>query len=230
MSSVPVYPPLPEALKAIAALSPQAFEALRADVASAQAYTFSQKRCKALADILGLQYKQVYVVLSSVNFLYERFREWRGDDDKTEDVVREFLDATGLGDQLGGNLEEGTKRLVALTVEHPEVERSRKVRWLRTGILDTAVEFSSFVEIRPRFSRDRQRIEELVPMVLFRVGVESDGNDAKSHVFQLSPKGLGKLKEAIADVEKKMTALSADERFRPSLIDDPVSPPVESAE
>jgi hypothetical protein len=126
-------------------------------------------RVTAVAECLESDESDVLNLLQSLDFLYDRCREWETGDEGFGAPLRSFLRATRLWGALGADAESVFDRLTKLLQPNPTLEHTRKLRWLRTGILETAVEFASLVDLRPDFSEDRSEVHGLVPVVLVRV-------------------------------------------------------------
>ena len=208
------YAGLVESLKIVTELSDGQLEDLKEAVSGNDGYNHSLSRCGALAKRLGgtLDASKVFHLLVSLEFLYDRSREWEDKEGDGTKSLQEFLEITGLIETLGSDRLQ--IKLLPLIVKNPAIQRRRKLKRLKTGILDTAVGFSSFVDIRPRFADDRSTLEELVPVVIIRVETESEDNNQRSPVFQLNLAGLTKLRAALEDIDKKLDALKKDERLR----------------
>ena len=218
------FPELPEALKAIVKLNEDQFELLRGAVSGPAGYDQSLQRCEELARTLNsdLELSDVWKILSSLRFLYYRAREWASRD--MMEALREFFVIADLEESLGDDPKRGYNRLKELLSRNPALERKRKLRWLQIGILPTATTFASFVDIRPNFTDDRSVVEDLVPVVIFRVDTDTDINADRAHVFQLTIDGLAKLRVAVEDIEKKLASLRADkallDRLHETSLDD----------
>lgn len=206
---------LPWALEKIAGLDERQFQVLRDAVTGPAGFDRKLVRCEVLADQLKADLKpsDVFHLLLPLRFLYDRCRDWEKDGRETGAALREFLELTGLDEHLGKEPGPALKRLLELTAKNPEIERRRKLRWLRTGILETAVEFASFVDIRPRISDDRSAIQGLVPVVIFRIATESESGGEESYVFQLPQEGVSKLRAVLEDIEKKLKLVESDPLF-----------------
>jgi hypothetical protein len=109
--------------------------------------------------------------------------------------------------------ERGFERVAALVVGNPAASRTQKRTWLRTGILDNAVGFASFVDIRPNFTKDRSDIVELLPVVIFEIETESN-YDVNSIVFQMTGETLAQLITALDDVQKKLKIITDTPQFK----------------
>jgi hypothetical protein len=167
----------------------------------------------AVAKSLGSDESAILDLLESLDFLYDRCREWETGDENFAPPLRSFLRGTRLWGALGPDAEASFDRLIELLQPNPALEQLRKLRWLRTGILETAVEFASFVDLRPDFSKDRSEVRGLVPVVLLRVRTESDLERDRSHVFQLTLDGVRKLRKVLEDIDQKLHAISQSGEF-----------------
>jgi hypothetical protein len=206
------YSSLVSSVETIARLNEQHYETLRDAISSADGYDHSLSRCNELAKKLNGEFdaSKIFELLVSLEFLYDRLRGWEVQERDADKSLREFLEVTGLFKKLETE-KNGYEKLSRLVAKNTALERRKKLNRLRTGILDTATEFSSFVDIRPRFADDRSALEELVPVVILRVTTESDGEkSARSPVFQLSLAGVRKLRRALDDVDNKLKALKTD--------------------
>lgn len=209
------YMPLPDSLEQIAKLREEKFKLLFETVSGPQGFERSLERCASLAESLGEgNASDAFHLLSSINFLYRRCRNWETSERDVSAALREFLGVTDLQSAFGDNFEAGFKRLLQLVEPNPAVERKRKLRWLRTGILDNAINFSSFVDLRPSFSEDRKTIEEIIPSIILRIVTESDHGPDQAHVFQLTEDGLNKLRRTIDDISQKLSVVLGDEDLK----------------
>lgn len=206
------FPPLGHVVEQIAALTAEQFAALHRSVSGEKAYDYSQERLQSLrqelgGDQSGPDVSELFFLLSALDFLYNRLGEWDISGRGRQAELNEFIGVTGLVPKEASD--EARRRLVALVQDNPFLERRRKLQWLRTGILETAVEFASFVDIRPAFDKSRSLIEDSVLAIVLRIGTELHGGDDRAHVFQLTEEGLSKLKEVVEDIEKKLTTIKA---------------------
>ena len=201
------FPPLPKALQRISELEDAHYEALLAETGGPNGFSVAEPRVTAVAESLESDESDVLNLFQTLDFLYDRCREWETGDEGFGAPLRSFLRATRLWGALGPNAESVFDRLTKLLEPNPTLEQIRKLRWLRTGILDTAVEFASFVDLRPDFSKDRSEVRGLVPVVLLRVRTESDLERDRSHAFQLTIDGVRKLRKVLEDIDRKLDAI-----------------------
>ncbi len=214
MPSLPLLslPPLPDALGQIAKFDPDQFAALLDAVSTEEGFGRGRERCERLSQTLGLDDPvTVFGVLASLSFLYEGPGQRPSDDQEYFESLREFLKSSELWSNLGKDPEAAFDRLIRLLQRNSSVDTSRKIQWLKTGILPNAISFASFVDLRPNFSEDRESIDSVVPVVVFSIETDEDGEES-SHVFQLSEAGIKKFEDALQDVSKKLSALRNDPR------------------
>lgn len=205
------FPPLPQALQQVARLSEPQFNVLRTAVLEPEGFDSSYVRSKQLARQLGgeISARDVSNIMRSLLFLKNRFRDWEGLEGDTETAVRELFEFIGLNNFA----DEKTNRELyyrvgeLLNEDDPAVEQRYMMQWLQTGIIETAIDFDSFVDIRPRFSSDSSTIEEFIPVVIFRAEVENDYGDTKSHVFQLTTKGVDALRAVVISIDDQLSAV-----------------------
>jgi hypothetical protein len=207
---LPYFPELHVALRTIVSLNDEQYKVPQEAISGPEGFAVTAERCRVLATRLQTGSPQVATLISSLEFLYQRSREWVSQRRDVLTALRDFFSLADLEKHLGDQQSLGYTRLGALLVKNPIVERQRKIKWLQTGILETATAFASFVELRPNYTDDRAEIEEFVPVTIFRIVTESDLTEDHEHIFQLTPEGLQKLREAIDDVENKLKNLYAD--------------------
>jgi hypothetical protein len=220
------FPPLHEALDHIGELDEHQFQVLLEAVVGQQGFKRSFSRSESLANQLqgDLSTSDVFNILGSLNFLYDNSRKWE-DEEKTERerALGQFLEFTGLNSKL--NAKFGPKifdRLNKLTAPNLAIQRRNKIRKLKSGLLDTATGFASFVDLRPRFTTDRGVVEELIPITILRIELRTEYGPDKSCVFQLSTDGLSKLTQVLSDIEKKLSAIKRDKGLSERLISESV--------
>lgn len=211
MSDFLPYPPLSVILTQLGQLNDNEFGTLLEAVTGSQGFERGIDRCKSLAGSLGtISTTDVFNLLSALHFLYNRCREWESSDVDFAPALRELFEVSDLISHIGEDSEVGFDRIVQLAKPNPTIEQKRKQRWLRTGILQNAVNFSSFIDLRPNFSSDRKTITELIPTIILRILTESDQGEDQSHVFQLTEDGLNKLRETIDDISMKLSTVQED--------------------
>lgn len=203
------FPPLASSFETLAGLNDEDYSFLLAEVRGPNAFARDISRCSQLAEKVQLEIHQIFHLLVSLQFLYDRCRDWEKSDKSIESELLEFLEITQLRKKLWDNTEKH-QRLLDLLQRNPTLERRRKLTWLRTGILDTAVEFASFVDLRPTFSDDRSSVEDLVPIAILKVVARSDSGEDKIHIIQLTSSGLKQLRNTIRDIEAKLSCIAKD--------------------
>lgn len=204
-------PPLPASLRYLSELSDDKFSILKNELIGKDGLDKSSERVNVLAKILEeSEVLKVESLLASLAFLYRRTREWADEDESTSEILRKFLEISDLWSILGEAAEKNLDRLASLLASQPLIDRESKLAWLRSGILDNAVGFSSFLDLRPDFNKERTKIQSFVPIIIFNVQVESDTGEDKSYTFQISEIGLNHFKKSVDDAFKKLDALRSD--------------------
>jgi hypothetical protein len=179
-----------------------------------EGFNRSISRCNKLARELesDLSSRDVFTLLNALEGFYDNSREWEG---FGREPLAELFEFAGINGELDGEIiQVGYRRLRELIVVNPVVENLNKYRWLQTGIIDTVVDFSSFVELRPHFADDRSKIEELLPIIIFRILTASDAGTHNSCVFQLTREGMTRMHAALIDAEKKLGVLETDAELK----------------
>jgi len=212
------FPPIQQALEKLATLTEEQFNSLRDEVLGPETFSRGYHRCEKLAEKLGadLSPRDVFNILTSLEFLYDNARSLEASERPGHDALKEFLEFTGLDETLGEKSDLAfDERVRPLVATNAIVERRRKIRRLKSTLIDTAMDFASFVDVRPSFADDRSRIEELVPMVFLSVGIRTEEGPDKTFFFQMSREGFAKLHSTVADIEKKLAAVNSDEHLGP---------------
>lgn len=214
------YPPLTATLKKLTSLKESQMEILFQFVEES-GFARDLTQCKTISKKLNEELKpsEIFQIFGSIRFLYDRCRTWEEGEGEYKVQLKEFLELTGLITETDKESEEtGYQRLDRLVAKNRVVERKRKVNWLKTGILDTAIDFSSRIDLRPRFSEDRGKIEDLIPGIVLRIVSDGNRGDEKTQVFQLTKEGLSKLRRSLEEVEKKLDTLSSDPIIGPKIL------------
>jgi hypothetical protein len=90
------FPPLPKALRRISELEDAKYEALLAEIGGPNAFSMAEPRVAAIANSLGDDEGDVLELLESLDFLYDRCREWETADEDFGPPLRSFLRTTRL--------------------------------------------------------------------------------------------------------------------------------------
>lgn len=90
-------------------------------------------------------------------------------------------------------------------------------QWHQTGLIDVVLDFDSFIDIRPvflesetQYKDDRinenkeYKIEELISLIIFRVGVSKDFGSTKSYVFQMTETDFLALESEVARIRTRL--------------------------
>lgn len=220
------YPKPASAVSALHDLSEAEFGTLRDELRGSSAFDYSLARCVGLSKALCARRTpaELFELIHTLSFLYDAAREWDRDKQDRLSELLKLIEFTGRPDGLSEDAERvGLARTLELVAKIDDVERQRKLQRLRTGLLPTASQFASFIDLRPRYSESRDKVLEFVPIVLFQIALESDVEEQRSAVFQVNLDGLAALRGLLDDIDAKLAALVADQSIRDRLADTPVS-------
>src|SRR6266849_7903073 len=97
------FPPLSQALEKIASLEESQFQILRGAVTGPLGFDRNFARCKELVAQLGgrLDTSEMFNLLVSLRFFYDRSREWETSHRDLHDALEEFLELADLRKTLG---------------------------------------------------------------------------------------------------------------------------------
>lgn len=206
------YPHLPQALEKIGQLGDNQYEILLGAIAGPQHFDRTPERCRELAAELnsGMTAGEVGNLLGSLLFIYNNVTQEGAGKGEALGSLQEFSEFTGLR-EIWGKDPSGPEysRVAKLVTRNAGLDRQRQNHWLQTGVADLAVDFDAFVDLRPRFSAE-SKIEELIPIVLFRVSVESDHGPGKAYVFQLNMEGIEDLQAVLDNVQEQLESVISD--------------------
>lgn len=202
------FPPLPQALELIADLSDEEFERLKTAIAGDVGFPTSFARCKAIAQQVGseISINGVQNILRSLQFLRNRTDE--GMEDDGPEAVYELFEYVGLDKVFDrhkyARLYARVGRLLRPT---PAAETYYQREWLKSGLIDTAVDLDWFVDLRARFSEDQSAVEELVPVVIFRLVLANDRGEEKAQVFQLTAEMLATFETGVRSIDEQLEVI-----------------------
>lgn len=197
-------PPLPVALRWITEFDEATIGALGRRLQEPEAFVLGREKREALHAELGLDHSQVDQLISSLEFLYDHVHHSAADEAEPAEALRGFVQKSGLWSYLGEDPKTTLAKLERLLEKNPYVERARKRQKLQEGILDNAIEFTSFLDLRANFSKNRDSIQEVMAILLFEVVSEKSDGTSQSHVFQLTEERLYMLKRVVEDAVKKI--------------------------
>jgi hypothetical protein len=117
------FPPLPRALERISELEDAQYEALLAEVGGPNGFSWADPRVHAMVESVGARNEtEVLDLLQSLDFLYDRCREWETGDEDFRPLLRSFLRASRLWGALGQNADASFDRLAKLLQPNPTLE------------------------------------------------------------------------------------------------------------
>src|SRR4051812_17261573 len=96
------FPPLQQALEQVSDLQEPQFEILRKEVTGSEGFKRSLERCERIANNLqsDLSPRDVFNMLTSLQFLYDNSRKWEVSERSGHDALNEFLEFAGLNQRL----------------------------------------------------------------------------------------------------------------------------------
>lgn len=192
-------------IETISSIPQGVFDLLLKEIRSPRGFDHSASRISEFDDQLkGITVDKLQRILLSLRFLYQQVRAWQDDNDTLDSALQNLFDSGLLPNRDNDAL---FSRLRVLLEDNLSFEREQKREWLETGILDNAVTFASFVDIRPNYDKNRTAIEELIPAIILRIGALSETGDQKSMVVQLTRSSFRKLQSAVEDIETKLKVL-----------------------
>lgn len=205
------WPPLGTAVEQLASLGDREYLELKDEIRGPSGLDRDLPRLERIRHLLGdrVEIHEVFSLLASLEFFYDRVREWReeGDGASPSAQLATMLRVSGVLTKAGEREEAVLARINEIVAPNAVLERERKLHWLRTGMLPTAISFASFVDLRPAFNHDRTEVTEFVPSVLFQVTTETQYGDESSVVIQLTEQGLTKLQVVLEDIDRKLALL-----------------------
>jgi hypothetical protein len=199
-----------EVLEELESFTDKEFEILLAETATPEVFENSQERCETIAKKLDRDPAIFTFMFATLDFLYTEVTRKAKDEITLKLLIDELLKFSGFRKDEKSEVTTLSNRLLRLLSYNENAERRDKISRLKRGFLPNAVGFSSFVDLRPNIGSDRSRINEFVPLVQFRISTDSDDDEQRSLVFQLDERALGKLSEAVQDLQKKLDLLRRD--------------------
>jgi hypothetical protein len=212
------FVPFPQAVRQIVDMDDATFAALQREVIKPPAFQLTRSRIESLLPILNIDDQTDIVSLfGGLELLHERVNTPDGEDPNPYETLKGLFKSTSLWPLLSENDEKGFKRVAALVINNEAAQRYQKRYWLETGILDTAVSFASFIDLRPNFAEDRSEVTELLPVIIFQIETDSD-YEAEALVFQMTENGLDQMIKSIEDIKLKLERVKATASLRKLLV------------
>jgi hypothetical protein len=164
-----------EAVSEVASLPQEAYENFKKAIFSELAFDDNPERIAGLAKQLSVTPEDAAMILQATAILYERVQALPNTAESASAISR-FVDE--FDEELQAETKRSlVERLTELTVRNESAELNRKINRLQSGFLDTATNFSTFVDLRPDFNEQRDQIRGFLPMIQFKIATNSD-NDA----------------------------------------------------
>lgn len=213
-------PPLPRALRYVGRLEEERFELLRNELRRYETYNIEVDLFEEIAKIINEDdVSEIFFLITSLEYLYPQLRSWVDElNNDPKDILKQFLRSTGLWTSFGDEPENSFERFASLLEDKPKIDLEEKRSWLKRGIIDNAENFSTFVDIRPNFTKSRQEITELLIISILEISVQTFGGEQKSYSLQLDETSLSRLKAAVEDIEKKVDTVKKTDYLSGNII------------
>lgn len=131
------------------------------------------------------------------------------DEDKLRDNLPKLLEVNGFTNFSDEDIPYD--KIVRLYAEiHPE-----RV-WHENAVIDSQVDFDSFIDIRPVFKIDNENEDnkitysEQLIMIIFRLATRDDFGNIKSQVFQMNELGFRALEKEVEILRNKLEIIKSD--------------------
>lgn len=203
-----------------------------------QAFGYSKSRFLDFKKHMGIDQAPTRQLLEALEFIYLDLRENANTEDEagrsallrfysdrvygavTEDDIRNESQIFGEHPDAETPPERLFRRLLVLLQPNAHADHKYKMSWLRTGIIPTATEFSTFADLRMDFDADRTGFDSSVIAIIFRVITNDDTEGEKSIHFQVTEEGLTRMKNVIEDAERKIELTRENPNFKVYRSDD----------
>lgn len=200
-------PSLAGAIRQLVELDNDQYKKLRDLVEGAQSFALDRSVVEDLAGSFSLTFEQVSYLLAGLSFLYERLEDLtESPEGKREVAVKSVIEELNIDVDADDQRNELVNRLLELLKHNDAHDRFKKIRRLESGFLPRALDFQSFVDLRPLFSKDRSQLEGCVRIVQLNFTLDAQVPPSESITIQFTPDDLRKLKQCLEDVEKKLEA------------------------
>jgi hypothetical protein len=218
MAKSQVLPPtFPEIIISIGGLSDADFETLK-QFTNAVGFNPKSSDFEKFRNRVGENSVDNKYLVAALAFLHERLSEITSESQQFDGVLQKFVDDV-FEEKPEGQRSEKSKvfqrlsLLLQASAEHIALQKRKR---LSLGFLPNALNFSSFVDLRPNFhDEDLSKPSGYVPMIQFRIRTDSGTPGLKSFVFQMDVDTLEELKKAIDRVEKKLASVESVEGIGP---------------
>jgi hypothetical protein len=174
-----------------------------------------------LAAKLGKSKTEVSATLRVFDALYGALNDGQPPNRPLEsqrNQIRDFLSSVPAITEVVEDVNELAKVLAPLLVQNDKIDVARKRERLREGLLPNAIGFTSFVDLRPHFSRSDEAVSGIIELVRqIQFVVHTDGIDPllETIVLQLDDAGLKALRDAVKLLDQKIDVLNAHQLSLP---------------
>jgi hypothetical protein len=206
----PIIPPasLGEALRPLGDLSDAEFSTLMAAVSGPRSFSLSKEELESLRNRVPILVANLTFLLGALSFLYSHIARVVESGMPFDEAVRGTVDELDKEAEWGPRKDDVKSKLTAILQPAEAHQRFRKIQRLQTGSLPNAVNFATFVDLRPDFGDGEElSLKGYVPVIQFRINTDATSSEAKRLVFQMSEDTLTELKKAVQRAEDKLAIL-----------------------
>jgi len=190
-----------DALRPIALIGQQEFKVLH-EFVSKNAFELQGDQAKKLATAINIAEADLAYLFSALAFLYNRVQSSGRSPQTSEAELSKLLDNIEI-DEISADEQATAKgRLTSVLKFNPNAEKMSKIRRLKTGFIDNAIDFSTFVDLRPNYIDGE--IDEFIPIVQLRITTDSRISPEIYFVFQVDENGLEELEKVISRAREKL--------------------------
>lgn len=197
-------------LEPLASIPKDMFDVLLNEVRSPIAFDASKERCEKLADRISIKAEQIGMLLNVLKALYSRLKSIEAIGGSRAPLLDDFVDEMAADEDYDNieNISIIKSRLLEILTVNNNIDSATKIERLKNGFIDSAVTFSTFVDLRPNFDdSNRDKIIGFVPMVQMRIQTNSKSDNNRNIVLQINQKTLFNLKKIISETEEKLNAI-----------------------
>ncbi len=208
---------LGDAVSRLAELDDINFKKISSLVAGEKLFDLEESEVQEISSALNISIANASFFLAALSFLYDRLENGVGKDGDRAASAKACVTDLNLfeDDEVKSNLL--AERLAEVLSHNSGHDNYLKVRRLQQGFLPRAIDFSSFVDLRPSFSGERDSIDGMVSVIQLKIDTDSPVANTNSVVIQFTPSDIADLKNCLNDIESKLTLISKNRIFKDSI-------------
>lgn len=124
-----------------------------------------------VSDKLNISYDDAIDIVNAASNLEIQRKEYNINDEEFINELKQLFTEKNQPD-LVKEIDLNKDWILKLTGPKPNADYFEKVRFIKTGLIDTAKSFRSFCDIRPIFDEQRTKYTELIPIIIMEVKFE----------------------------------------------------------